>query len=183
VDGNLDDSIWQERFFDDQGRMGQIAGAPWRDDDRMLLRRIPQGLVIGLTVPQPLGKVVGIRMSLLQEFGVPAKNSAYCLVTDQPGLKPDSKCIAGGREIPWKSDWRIAFNRTQAQWQAEVLIPVKQLRREARPDPGTTWRLNCAVVDWQDRSHPKTLYQWGYPDVTKALHGMLLKFGLPNNEN
>jgi hypothetical protein len=175
-DGQLDESVWRTKYLDSQGRrMGLIGARPLDQGAEMIIRASATTVYIGVRTPA-VG-VPSLRLAVLPRIGIPAALSdTYILEIDERGAMVESRLVRGRAEKPWTPGLDIGASMTESMWSVEIAIPASNLN--AALAQNTLWRLNCEVVS-QDANQRRPLYQWGFPDMEDALHGMLSEFQTP----
>lgn len=172
VDGRLEEAEWFSAFA--HGNPGILEAAIPHSAARMLCRASEAGLYLGLCVPgrvrQPL-----LEMALLGGFGIPASNSGQWKFVSDGTTTLEQRHMRRGKLVRWECTWDAAMSQGSDEWYAEVFVPFTSLSLNGPPEPGTRWRVNCAVLEEDGGGQP--VARWGAFPADEVLLGALLVFG------
>lgn len=164
LDGLLNDSIWTNRYYDDeQGRVGELPGSPTSGKSTLSVRCTPSTLYLGVAFP--VG-AAGLTLAItLPEVGPDAPEMRYELHVSGSGT--DTRALHDNKEIRWISDWQSALQGESAEFR----VPLEGLRI-ARPSDLASLRFVLFVGD----AKGTPIAAWGGTTTADAAHGALLHF-------
>jgi hypothetical protein len=183
IDGRLEEAIWKRSYFDNQGRIGVLPGAPHVEG--ALLRGVTHddGLLMAVHVPRGTGTGLSLRLTLSPMVAqAPAATPVYEVVFSARGIDSERHLVSG-RELPWQCNWQASCRQDEEGWSGEIFVPAAEWQGAVYAAPGQYWRANMALEEVGATGSVRIVALWGYPNLTETQHGMLLRFVKDASQN
>jgi len=180
-DGQANEAIWKDSYFDANGRIGELPGRP-RAIGGVLKARVVSGyLVMNVTARYNPERAWGGRCVIMPISTSPLIQEPRMDVTINDTSSLESHLYVGGREIPWDCNWQVALDKRDGSVSVEIGIPISDVNPAAYPSRTAAWRANLAIFEYADDGSEVPIVSWGFPELSAAEHGLLLRFDEQEN--